>query len=536
MTPNPVKPEPIAERIAQLQSHLKEENPFLLDVVNSFRKLDDIGYATGMLARDQSFTTNVPWWAMIAILGMYSAGKSTFINSYLDQSVQKTGNQAIDDRFTVICYADTENSRELPGIALNADPRFPFYQISHDIEAVAKGEGSRIDTYLQMRTSNSTRLHGKLLIDSPGFDADEQRAATLQIVDHVMGLADLVLVFFDARHPEPGAMQSTLEHLVGGTVHRPDANKFLYILNQIDSAAREDNLEEVFGAWQRALAKHGLTAGRYFQIYDQKAANQFDGEAIRDRYEKMHTKDITALYTRMEEVELNRAYRILALLKETAKSIKDDLIPTITTARRAWQKQVLCFDALLVVIGLALAIRYFTLAELLNLQLAGWEILAIGGVAAFFSYAHTQARAFSAWWQKNKFKKQFTDIQTIDRVTKSFYLSTRLRHRLWRKHPVGWNNKAKRTIDQVLNEADRFIQTLNDTYTNPSGNSSSKQEDTPNYEPPRWMTSALNKPMMVSASALSSLSPTVPTEGSMPASFRRSVYRMDTYWLPRSLG
>ena len=480
MTLHPVEPESIAERVDRLQSHLKEENPFLLDVVNSFRKLDDVGYATDILARDQSFTTNVPWWAMIAILGMYSAGKSTFINSYLDQSVQKTGNQAIDDRFTVICYADAENSRELPGIALNADPRFPFYQISHNIEAVAKGEGSRIDTYLQMRTSNSERLRGKLLIDSPGFDADEQRAATLQIVDHVMGLADLVLVFFDARHPEPGAMQSTLEHLVGGTVHRPDANKFLYILNQIDSAAREDNLEEVFGAWQRALAKHGLTAGRYFQIYDQKAASQFSDETIRDRYEKMRTKDIAALYTRMKEVEINRAYRIIALLEETAKSIKDDLIPKITTARKAWQKQVLYFDAFLVVIGLALTIRYFSLAELLNLQLSWVEILAMGGVAALFIYAHTQARTFFAWWQKKKLKKQSTKTQTIDGLTRGFCLSTRLRHSLWRKHPVGWNNKARRTIDQVLNEADRFIQTLNDTYTNPSGNSSSKQEDTPN--------------------------------------------------------
>ena len=471
MTLDTIEPELIAERVARLRSHLKEENPFLLDVVNSFRRLDDIGYATGILARDQSFTTNVPWWAMIAILGMYSAGKSTFINSYLDQSVQKTGNQAIDDRFTVICYSDAENSRELPGIALNADPRFPFYQISHNIEAVAKGEGSRIDTYLQMRTSSSKRLSGKLLIDSPGFDADEQRAATLQIVDHVMGLADLVLVFFDARHPEPGAMQSTLEHLVGGTVHRPDANKFLYILNQIDSAAREDNLEEVFGAWQRALAKHGLAAGRYFQIYDQKAANQFGDDAIRNRYEKRRTKDINDLYMRMKEVEINRAYRIIALLEETTKNIKDDLIPTITAARKAWQKQVLCCDALLVVIGIALAIRYLSFAELLNLQLTWVEILAI----SVFIYAHIQARTFFAWWQKNKFKKQLTKTQTIERVTKGFCLSTRLRHNLWRKRPVGWNNKAEHAIDQVLNEANRFIQTLNDTYTNPSGNAPPKE-------------------------------------------------------------
>src|ERR1700678_3717485 len=37
---------------------------------------------------------------------------------------------------------------------------------------------------------------------------------------------------------------------------------------------------------------------------------------------------------------------------------------------------------------------------------------------------------------------------------------------------------------------------------------------------------------MVSARALSYESPTLPTEGSTPASARRSVYLMETYWLP----
>jgi hypothetical protein len=37
------------------------------------------------------------------------------------------------------------------------------------------------------------------------------------------------------------------------------------------------------------------------------------------------------------------------------------------------------------------------------------------------------------------------------------------------------------------------------------------------------MTSALNNPMTVSASASSKLSPTLPTDGSIPALARRSV-------------
>ena len=101
---------------------------------------------------------------------------------------------------------------------------------------------------------------------------DMPPGSVMLITDHIIDLSDLVLVFFDARHPESGAMGDTLKHLVAETVHRPDSNKFLYILNQIDNAAREDNPEEVVAAWQRALAQKGLTAGSFSQIYDPASA------------------------------------------------------------------------------------------------------------------------------------------------------------------------------------------------------------------------------------------------------------------------
>ena len=90
----------------------------------------------------------------------------------------------------------------MPGLSLDADPRFPFYQISEQIEKVSAGEGDRINSYIQLKTCPSVHLRGKIF-DSPGFDADEQRDSTLRIADHIIDLSDLVLVFLDARHPEP---------------------------------------------------------------------------------------------------------------------------------------------------------------------------------------------------------------------------------------------------------------------------------------------------------------------------------------------
>jgi hypothetical protein len=65
----------------------------------------------------------------------------------------------------------------LPGTALDADPRFPFYQISNELEKVAQGEGRRVDTYLQLKTSPCENLRGRIILDSPGFDADSQKGS-----------------------------------------------------------------------------------------------------------------------------------------------------------------------------------------------------------------------------------------------------------------------------------------------------------------------------------------------------------------------
>ncbi|HHN72794.1 MAG TPA: dynamin family protein, partial [Thermopetrobacter sp.] len=187
----------LAKRIDQLKSHLERENPLLVDTVGHFQQLDQVAYRTGLLDRSESFANHISWWPLVSVLGTFSAGKSTFINNYVGLDLQRTGNQAVDDKFTVLTFSGDNEVRVLPGLALDADPRFPFYQVSEKIEEVASGEGGRIDSYLQLKTCNSENLRGRILIDSPGFDADEQRNTILRITDHIVDLSDLVLVFFD---------------------------------------------------------------------------------------------------------------------------------------------------------------------------------------------------------------------------------------------------------------------------------------------------------------------------------------------------
>jgi len=475
-------PDPVIEqRLQSLERHLKDENPILIEVVSSFRKLDRIAYRLGLLQRHQSYATMIPWWPLISVLGTFSAGKSTFINHYLGQPLQVSGNQAVDDKFTVICHSKGEQVHVLPGLALDADPRFPFYQISEDIERVAGGEGRRVDAYLQLKTCPSDSLKGKIIIDSPGFDADEQRNSTLKITEHIIGLSDLVLVFFDARHPEPGAMHDTLEHLVANTIHRSDSNKFLYILNQIDSTAREDNPEEVFGAWQRAIAQKGLTAGRFYTIYSPEVSVPIEDEALRQRFEAKRDADLADIHERIEQVEIERAYRIVGALEKSAVEFGERIIPVLTNAIEKWRRNTLILD------GVFFS-SLFALLILLTIQMEWWNgfiftapwfdalsnsniLSALAGLttAGIIVYLHFWLRKLA---RKPVIKWLKREAKTTDEGTRfvgAFMRSSAPWRSLFSQTPSGWGRRSRKEINTLINDTDRFVQRLNDRFASPSG-------------------------------------------------------------------
>ena len=481
----------LEQRLQSLETHLAQENPILLQAVASFRKLDNVARRLGFLRPEESFATRISWWPLIAILGTYSSGKSTFINHYLGQRLQLTGNQAVDDRFTVVCFSDEDEVRVLPGLALDADARFPFYQMSRAIEEITAGEGRRIDAYLQLKTCPSEQVRGKIVIDSPGFDADAQRTATLQITNHIIDLSDLVLVFFDARHPEPGTMHDTLNHLVEHTINRPDSSKFLYILNQIDTTAREDNPEDVIASWQRALAQKGLTAGRFYRIYNPDAAVPIEDANLRSRFETKRDLDLAEIHERMRQVGVDRAYRIIAVLEQTAHDVEERIIPTLQTLLAQWKRRVVWLDG--IVFGLILAaIISATLwsgewqgwrfshpfwSNLFNAPV--WRFIALGVAVAVAGYIHFAIRRFAARQVIAKLKKRVHDMRDVDfadSIANAFRKNTRFWRSIFSKQPVGWRQHAKRQIAAVLAEANGYVQTLNDKFTNPSGGSSATSE------------------------------------------------------------
>jgi len=485
----------LEKRLQNLEAHLKSENPILLETVKSFRKLDKVSKDLGFLDSGESYATHIPWWPLIAVLGLYSSGKSTFINHYLNYDLQRTGNQAVDDKFTVACYSNDNTVRVLPGLALDADPRFSFYQISHAIEEISSGEGSRIDAYLQLKTCPSERVRGKILIDSPGFDADDQRTSTLRITNHIIDLSDLVLVFFDARHPEPGTMHDTLKHLVSDTINRPDSNKFLYILNQIDNTAHEDNPEEVVASWQRALAQKGLTAGRFYRIYNPDVAMPIENPTLRERFESKRDADMAEIHARIHQVEIERSYRVVALLDQISHKIEDKIVPKLQSLIVRWRKRVLWMDGIFfgAIIVAVLAGTLWTgdwsvpgfshpfWNKLFKSSFLSWA--ALGAVIALAGYAHFNIRKRAANCIIAGLKKEkgdMKDMEFLGNLTRSFWKNTLFWRTIFCQRPAGWNERSRRLIKEVFAETNGYVQELNNRFADPSGANNDANKDVAN--------------------------------------------------------
>ncbi|CAO3417402.1 dynamin family protein [Azospirillum doebereinerae] len=471
----------LQQRLAALDAHLRAENPNLLPVLPTFRAFDRLLAGLGLIGPYESLTTRIPWWPMVAVLGTFSAGKSTFLNGYLGEPLQSTGNQAVDDKFTVICHGPQSRKEALPGTALNADPRFPFYRISDEIEKVSAGEGKRIDNYLQLKTLSGPRAKGKIFIDSPGFDADDQRRSVLRLVDHIVELSDLVLVFFDGRHPEPGAMQDTLRHLVAKTVNRADARKVCYILNQVDTTAKEDNLEAVFGAWQRAIAQAGLVSGRFYAIYDSKSAVAIEDDARRARYEARRDADLAEIHTRINEVEVARAYRVVGSIDSLVKELEGEVVPKLREAMARWRRLVLIGDGLLAALLLLLFVAVgqivadgvltFVGGLFLSPPLFGVVPMGLAAVVAVFGglflAGHFWLRGVLARRVAATLPERFGDVEL--NLRHGFLKNTRFFRSIFAKNPSGWSARAKRRIFGIRESLAEHVQRINDLYTDPAG-------------------------------------------------------------------
>jgi hypothetical protein len=284
-------------------------------------------------------------------------------------------------------------------------------------------------------------------------------------------------------------MRDTLEQLVARTIHRPDSGKFLYILNQIDTTAREDNPEEVVAAWQRALAEKGLTAGRFYAIYNPDVAVPIEDPARRTRFETKSETDLTEIKGRIREVAVSRSYRVVGMLEKTAHTIEEQA-DTLRGALARWRRRVLWIDGILFVLILGGLLAW-------TIHLGYWN-----GIV--FSPPWLDSFKEHTWLQIPAVLILLALIVTVHlwvrRIAAHRIVEPGLAHawdrnsRWWqsvlRNEPRGWGRRARERLEQARTDAKRYIQMLNDHFTNPSGVAPATSEEPKSGSPPRLVSGA----------------------------------------------
>ena len=100
-------------------------------------------------------------------------------------------------------------------------------------------------------------------------------------------------------------------------------------------------------------------------------------------------------------------------------------------------------------------------------------------VIGLFAYLHFRIRNFAAARILKKIKKHYTTGLEGERIREAFIHNTRPWHSIFRKSPVGWNGRVRKRLHQVIAEANEYVQTLNDKFTDPSGDLTSEEKETP---------------------------------------------------------
>ena len=73
-------------------------------------------------------------------------------------------------------------------------------------------------------------------------------------------------------------------------------------------------------------------------------------------------------------------------------------------------------------------------------------------------------------------EKRFPIGVERERIRQAFIHNTRPWHSIFRKSPIGWTNRGRNRLKQVITEANQYVQRLNDTFTDPSGRTTPEQQ------------------------------------------------------------
>ncbi|OQW75179.1 MAG: hypothetical protein BVN35_08725 [Proteobacteria bacterium ST_bin11] len=428
----------VSKHLTNLERQFAANDPVLQKTAKIFQDLDEIEFELGLIDNDETTARKTSWWPIVSTLGGYSPAKSDFVNRYLGVQLHTARH-----KFTVLQYTPQTTTATLPGTALDADHRLPFYQIGRQIDLVANGEGSKLNGYLEMVTVNSGKLKNKLLIDTPVLNPAAENPVTGLLRKYVIGISDLVLVFNDLFEADADLTKDTLAEIVA----HQDANKFIFVIDHSEITIDALKSQEIAASWQRRLAELGIHTGQFIVLSQSGDTSLFD--------------------QRFNNISNDRSYRILGALESSIRAIDDTIFPEVEEALTTWKDR--CNASTLIVLGFVVMLMLFAeiavgILELLIDPLIGPAIIAVLiGVLTPLHIIVSRVHAKFLIKQMHKRQKQLNlseDLAGLFEKSLSF----------WRilmpiTDPVGKTKKNRKKLSGLIEQSKDLVQALNDQFS-----------------------------------------------------------------------
>ncbi|MCQ8105353.1 dynamin family protein [Methylomonas sp. SURF-2] len=441
----------VSKYLVNLEKQFAATDPVLQKAVKVFQELDELEFEMGLIENDESTARRSSWWPLITTVGGYSPAKSDFLNRFLGVTLHTTRH-----KFTVLQYTPQATSATLPGTALDADHRLPFYQISRDIEEASPGEGGKVNSYLELVTVNCAKLKNKLVIDSPVLNPAAENAVNGLLRQHVIAISDLVLVFTDLFEADPEFNKSTVDSIV----QYQDTNKFLFVIDHSEIQIDEHKTHDIITSWQRRLAEFGIFTG-HFVVLSQNSNN-------------------SEIEQRVNNLNHDRSYRVLDSLEKSIRAVDDVVMDEVESALTLWKER--CNATTLIILSFIIMLILFAEIAVGILDLFFDPIigpLIVLGLIAFLTPIHMLVSKVHAKFIINQLHKRQKKLNISEDLAGLFEKSLSF----WRvilpiTQPVGKTKKNRKKLSHMLEQTKDLVQALNDQFSR-----SQFQDYSPSYEP-----------------------------------------------------
>ncbi len=447
----------ISKHLINLDNQFSTSSPILQKASKTFHHLDQLEYDLGLINKEDTTARKTSWWPIVSLIGGFSTAKSDFVNRYLGTNIHTSHH-----KFTVHQFTPQETEATLPGTALDADHRLPFYQISHKIEQIAVGEGEKVNAYLELKTVHSERLKGKLFIDTPVLNASPKTSVVPALTQHVLQLSDLILVFTDLFEAAPELIEDTIKEIIA----QQDTNKFLFVIDHSEITIDADKKGGIIHLWEQKLAALGIYTGQFIVLSDESKSN--DDTSLVD------------IDQRLANIENDRSYRVIYSLEKSIRDIHDVYFPEVQSSLETWKDRVnmSTFIVLGFIVTLIVAAEIsFGIIDLFLDPIIGPILLLI--LIAIMLPLHIIMAKVHAKFIMNTLQERQRTLNLNENLTGLFAKSLSF----WRivlptTEPVGKNKKTRKKCDDLIEKTKDTVQSLNDQFNH-------SQEDDTNSLPDR---------------------------------------------------